>query len=185
MRAEAARYRQLMGAERESGAREVIGATTFVFDSVRASLGPDSGLVRVPTICWAYRRHTVHWIPLASVSLVPIPVPMGFDNELVIYAHDDATLNTWKIVSFAGSKNDVQASIAELMKRVPWAMFGFTADARAAMAIGRRQETAQEMEARRMGVLNDASTTAPKSDIVTAAGLEIERLHSLGRRHLD
>ena len=119
MRAEIERFRAREKAEFESGARQSIGATVFSFDTVKAAFGHETRHVRVGAICWVYRRQITHWLQFP-------PLPVFRSHHLVIHAAQADGL-TWEHVSFTGSKREVHQSIVELMKRVPWALFGYYA----------------------------------------------------------
>jgi len=177
IRDELKRHWDLVKAEQASGAREVIGATIFAHGSVRPSRGHLTERVQLSTLCWVYHRQVTHW------ALLP-PMPTHRVHKLVIHTHDGAALTTWKQVSFYGSKNEVEQSIGELMRRVPWILFGFGPDARAAMAPGRRRDTTREIEARRSSMATPAPTNAPRDD-AAAAALEFERVNAFGVRGDD
>lgn len=176
MRDEANRHWHLVRAEQASGAREIIGATIFVHDSVRSSRGHITARLELATLCWAYHRQVTRW------NLVP-PIPVFRTHEVVLHARDGAGLTTWKQVSFYGTKREVRQSIAELMRRAPWACFGFAPDVRAAMSPGRRYETTREIEARRVGAQKADRTR--ERDEAAAAALDCERVTSFGIRGRD
>ncbi|MGH7648873.1 MAG: hypothetical protein ACREND_12200 [Gemmatimonadaceae bacterium] len=178
IRAEAKRHWDQVRAEQASGEREVIGATIFVFDGVKASRGHGTERVKLSTLCWVYHRQISHWT-------LPVPVPYGHTHELVIHAHDGAELTTWKQVAFAGSREEVHQSIAALMKRAPWALYGFTVDARAAMAPGSRLATTREVEARRCRAAPASARHGEAPGGIGVASLDIERLVSFGVRGRD
>lgn len=165
-------------AEQASGEREVVGATIFVFDTVKASRGHATERLKLATLCWVYHRQITHWT-------MPIPVPCGRTHELVIHAHDGAELTSWKRVAFAASREEVRQSIAELMKRAPWALFGFAAEARAAMAPGQRLTTTREIEARRLRMASERGHEHDANGDAVASSLEIERVVSFGMRGRD
>ena len=71
-------------------------------------------------------------------------VPLGKTRELVVHAR-----GRWPI-KLSGSEQEVSQSIGILSHRAPWALAGYTPDARRAMSIGHRHVTAAAIEQRRL-----------------------------------
>jgi hypothetical protein len=177
IRAEAKRHWDQVRAEQASGEREVIGATIFVFDCVKSSRGHGTERLKLATLCWVYHRQISHWT-------LPVPVPYGRTHEVVIHAHDAAGLTTWKQVAFAGSRDEVHQSIAALMKRAPWALYGFTPEARSGMSSINRTATTREIEARRHR-MGSEQALEDENRGGAAASLAFERIVSFGIRGRD
>jgi hypothetical protein len=160
-----------------SGALATIGATIFVFDAVRP-LQPTYGeRIDLATLCWAYRRRVIHWSMPGLLSI--IPVPYRHTHELVMCVHNGAGLTTWKQVVFPGTKLQVHQSIAELMRRAPWALYGFAIDTRLAMSVGRCVETTRAIESRRLSMIADEARVAAPVHEAAAAALEAERVQRI------
>jgi len=170
MRVEVERFRAHEKADWESGARQRIGAAVFVFDAVMAARGHDPTLVPLADVCWVYRRQVTQW------SKLP-PLPVIRTHEVVLHrAHADV-LTVWNRLSFFGSREEVNQSIDELMKRAPWALFGYTNEARAAMAPERLGQTTRGIHARRASAgIGDAEVYVQGG--TSAESLEAERINA-------
>jgi hypothetical protein len=142
MRDEVLRYRAREKADWDSGARQVIGATIFVHDSIHAARGPDETLIPLAALCWVFRRQLTTWLR------VP-PVPVSRTNELVIHYRHERETAVWNRCSFFGTKDEIESSIRALVTRAPWALYGYTDEMRAAMGSARRLKTTIEIQSRR------------------------------------
>jgi len=168
MRASAERYRAQAKADWDSGAGQRIGAAIFVFDAVMAARGHDGTLVPLAELCWVYRRQITQW------NRIP-PLPFLRTHEVVLHRARGEGLTVWNRLSFYGSREEVNRAISELMKRAPWALFGYTSEARTAMAPGRVAQTTREIHDRRLsGALQGAAASLRYE--ATADSLEAERL---------
>ncbi len=166
-----------------NGALATIGATLFVFDAVRPLEPTHAERVELGRLCWAYRRRVRHWsMPYMWLLL---PLPYRHTHELVMHAHDGVGLTTWKQVVFPGTKQQVHQSIAELMKRAPWALFGFAEEACLAMSVGRRVETTRAIEARRLRAMAEGVRVAHPVHEAAVASLEPERIRTFAGRTRD
>jgi hypothetical protein len=164
-------------AAKRSGKHAVVGVTTFVFDAVRSREPTASKRVALETLYWAYQRH---------VTLYALPfVPYYGVDELVMHTHDGGSFTSWKRAAYSGDELDVQRSLRELMKRAPWALFGFSENVRAAMTTDRLVQTTREIDARRIRILADAAQVEMPQDMTDAASLAIERVRSFGIRGRD
>lgn len=166
-----------------SGALARIGATFFVFDAMRPIQPTAAERVELARLCWAYRRRVIHWS--MPVPMVPVPLPYRLTHELVLYVHDRSRLTTWKQIVYPGTPNQVHQSIAELMKRVPWVLFGFSTEMRLAMSAGRCVETTRAIEARRLRAMADRPPVDSSIDEKAAAKLEAERVQEFMWRFRD
>ena len=121
-------------ADWETGTRQVIGAAMFLGDAMAASRGHSGAVVPLVDVVWVYHRRVRHWAWL---------IPLWWTHELIIRGRDGVELTC------CGSKDEVLQSIAELTRRVPWAMFGYTPLVRAAMAPAELPRTLEWIDATR------------------------------------
>jgi len=135
VRARAERRRGQEAADWASGARQVIGAIIFIHDSVTASRGHNDEVVPLAAVLWVYHRQVTRWYGI---------IPFMRTHELVLESRDGRQLSCF------GPREEVEQALAEMRKRAPWAVYGYTREARAAMAKGSRVETARAIEARRL-----------------------------------
>lgn len=178
MRAQIKEHWDEVRAAKASGALTMVGVTMFVFDAVRSTEPTASKRVELGTLCWAYLRHVTSWT-------LPTLIPVYQIHGLVMHTHDGGEFTSWKRTTYTGESYDVRKSLRELMKRAPWALFGFSEDARAAMAAPRRIETTREIDARRHAMRADAPYADAPRDERAAASREIERIHSFRIRGTD
>jgi len=134
VRAAAERRRAQEASDWASGARQEIGASVFIHDSVTALRGHVDTVVPLAAVLWVYHKQVNYWYAI---------IPFFRTHELVIESCDGNQLSCF------GDKEEVQQAFAEMKKRAPWALYGYTREARAAMAKARRPETAKAIEARR------------------------------------
>ena len=114
-----------------------------------------------------------------------VPVPYRHTHELVLYSRDGAGLTSWKQLVFLGTKQQVHQSIAELMRRAPWALFGFGEEERLAMSVGQRVETTRAIEARRVRAMAEGMRLAYPIHDAAAGRLEAERIRVFPGRTRD
>lgn len=163
------RLKKQAQADWDCGARQRIGATVFVFDAVMAARGHDESLVLLAELCWVYRRQITQWNKLP-------PLPVLRTHEVVLHRARGEVLTVWNSLSFFGSREEVNQSIGELMKRAPWAWFGYTREARAAMAPESLVETTREIRARRMSAAMHGAAASVRRE-AGAESLDAERIN--------
>lgn len=122
-------------------ARQLVGVTAFVDDCIHA-MPCTPALIPLAGLLWVFRRQTIirpFW---------PLPLPSTCVQALVIHYHRIRDGANWKQCSIIGTTENVVLSIRELMVRAPWALYGYTDEARAAMSNERRFDTTREIASR-------------------------------------
>jgi hypothetical protein len=77
----------------------------------------------------------------------------------------------------AQSREEVNHSIDELIKRAPWAWFGYTSEARGAIAPERIARTTREVNARRMSATVQGAAASVREE-ARAESLDAERINA-------
>lgn len=167
---------------RENGELEVAGVATFLGDTVTPTTPPPFERVKLSAVCWAYRRQTTRW----SIGVwTPIPVPYRRQHDLVMHLHSDASPTTWRQLTLGGGRSAVEQGLVALMKRAPWALYGFTQEKRLAMSPGRCRVTTQEIEERRQQVMTNGVGPDWPGEEDVASAFASERGHRFSGATLD